>query len=150
MTKGRLPWEEQSCSLFPGIPAFKHYWLKSMRQSWEWGWDRIPPFLSSSGNPSAQNIEKSNSSFSYSLKTVIQVLLNNIRRRVSFPHFQSFAPSWNSHGLHLEPLLFLLVLKAIDIASVTTVFCYMMLVGSEQLSIHHPGAPQQHPNLLHK
>lgn len=109
-----------------------HYGVKSMRQSWERRWDWTPPFLSSSGNPSAQCIVKSNSSLSHSLAIVIQVLLSNIRWHVSIPHFQSFAPSWNSHGLSLELLLFLLVLKAIDIASVTTVFCCMVLAGSEQ------------------
>lgn len=130
--------------------TFKHYWVKSMRQSWEQGWDWTPPFLSSSGNPNAQCIVKSDSSFSHALAKVIQVLLNNRRWQVSIPHFQSFAPSWNSHGLCLELLLILLVLKAIDIEPVTTVFCGIVLDGSEQPSIYHPGAPQQHPNSLHK
>lgn len=125
--------------------TFKHYWVKSMRQFWEQRWDPTPPFLSSSGNSSAQCIVKSNSSFFHSLAKVIQVLLNNRRGRVSIPHFQSFAPTRNSRGLHLELLLFLLVLQATDIVSVTTIFCCMVLDGSVQLSIYHPGASNSIP-----
>lgn len=56
----------------------------------------------------------------------------------------------DSHGLCLELLLFLLVLKAIDVEPVTTVFCSVVLDGSEQPSIYHSGGPEQHPNSLHK